>query len=129
MRYLLLSVLVICVIGVMNIPSQKSAASQRMTPTNIYFHFELYPMLSVESQISFNTDTLDNHEILLQKNLGSRLAEKKISKVLLTEGLDRTLVAKTETRLVADNDKTAMTVTKCLDDMGRLKGLKYTQWR
>ncbi|MFT6209726.1 MAG: hypothetical protein ACJAYA_000237 [Bacteroidia bacterium] len=116
-------------IGVMNIPSQKSAASQRMTPTNIYFHFELYPMLSVESQSLFNTDSLEEHETQLQKHFGSSLTEKKISRVLLTEGLDKSLVAKTENRLVADNDKTTMIVTKCLDDMGRLKGLKYTQWR
>jgi len=116
-------------IGIMNIPSQKSAVSQKMTPTNIYFHFELYPMLSLEAHTTFNTDTLVGHEILLERGLRSVLREKKISKTLSTIGLDIELVTKVENRLVCNNDRTILVVSKCFDDIGCLKGLKYTQWR
>lgn len=43
-------------IGVMNIPSQRSATGQNMVPTDVYFHFELYPLLSLNSGTNHRFD-------------------------------------------------------------------------
>lgn len=43
-------------IGVMNIPSQRSATGQNMVATDVYFHFELYPLLSLNEEASHRFD-------------------------------------------------------------------------
>lgn len=111
-------------IGVMNIPSQKSASSQRMVPTDIYFHIELYPMLSLGTQNQFVSE-----EKLDFGSISEALKGKEICRVLNTDGLANSEIYRFENRLVVNNDKTVMVLSKCRDDSGHLRGLKYTQWR
>lgn len=109
-------------IGVMNIPSQKSASSQRMVPTDIYFHFELYPMLSLKSdKIVVN----DSASILPFSEIDDRV----LARILNTVGSDFESATKFEHRLVVENKRTAMVVSKGVDDSGQPLGLTYTQWR
>jgi hypothetical protein len=111
-------------IGVMNIPSQRSASSQRMVPTDIYFHFELYPMLSLRQQEEFVSEG-----VLEFNRISDVLKGKQISRILNSEGLIDSEINRYESRLVVSNDKTTLVVSKCRDDSGHLLGLKYTQWR
>jgi hypothetical protein len=96
-------------IGIMNIPSQKSASSQRMVPTDIYFHFELYPFLSG----NWGGGVLPDDRILRSvSNIGLTKFEDSITKFI-----------------AVNNAKVTLEVVKFSDETGRIKRLEYHTFR
>ena len=96
-------------IGVMNIPSQKSASSQRMVPTDIYFHFELYPFLSRK----WGTGGIpESRELRSVSNIGKAGAHDKKTHCI-----------------VVNNDKVTLELVKYSDDSGDLNRIEYRTYR
>ena len=96
-------------IGVMNIPSQKSASSQRMVPTDIYFHFELYPFLSGK----WGKEVIPEGRVVRSvSNIGSTKAG----------GLKTNFIA-------VNNDKVTLEVVKFSDETGGVKRIEYFTYR
>lgn len=96
-------------IGVMNIPSQKSASSQRMVPTDIYFHFELYPFLSGKSS---GEQIPVGRELRSVSNIGKAGADDQKTNCI-----------------VVNNDKVTLALVKYSDDSGDVKRIEYHTYR
>ena len=96
-------------IGVMNIPSQKSAASQRMVPTDIYFHFELYPFLS------------DNWK-------GTSILNGRVERTKTRFGTVNT-AGESEVYVPVNNELVTLRVQRYFQADGSLSGLQYSVFR
>lgn len=78
-------------IGLLNLPSQKSAQSQRMTPTDISFHFELYPFLSTKGVASISIEEVMTCSIqeAIQREFPNSILDKKLRKHYLSTIVER----------------------------------------
>jgi len=118
-------------IGIMNIPSQKTATGQLMVPTDIYFHFELYPFLSARTDATVSLKQTQFGEVDKEvRDYWSSELEGKSLIALSGRAVDQNQeVTSIIAELAVNNAKCSLIVLREFNQNDDLINIKYLKYR
>jgi hypothetical protein len=118
-------------IGVMNIPSQRSATGQYMVPSEVYFHFELYPLSSLNAEIfkQFEYSESFNLQQIVKTDWKTEIGTRTLRSINVSSEFNQPQGVYAKSNIAVNNDFCLLIIVRIYGVENKLIATQYMNFK